>query len=141
MPKLETDFPFQFRSYRQNEDIQLITTHNLPVVLQLVECFDLEDEIAKELEILLDPAAPEKKTVVVLLRKIFENGSGYAYTALLECDLCGIKNGFFAIFKSLSGDMETLSEECTNMFNFLNQDLQKQESLEEFLPRKELNGN
>ena len=68
--------------------------------------------------------------MVIALRSKPEEGQYYAYAALLECDLCGVRGGFFAMFKSLSGDIEALTQEATAMFEFLNLELAKEGNLE-----------
>ena len=129
MPSSSSKLPFQFHSFRGSEDIQLLSTHNTSLVLNLIEFFHLEDEILKDIETLFD-STPEKKTVVIVLRSKPEKGDVYAYAAVLECDLCGLQKGFFAMFKSLSGDLEALTKESTAMFEFLNEELGKQNTLE-----------
>jgi hypothetical protein len=129
MPRFDADWPFQMHSFRENEDIQLLTTHYTPLILDLIEFFDLGKEIAEDTKILFDPPKAEKKTVVIALCSKPEKGANYAYAALLECDLCGVRNGFFALFKSLSGDIETLSKESNSMFELLNRELKKREDL------------
>jgi hypothetical protein len=133
MPSFQSKLPFQFHSFRGSEDIQLLSTHNISLVLNLIEFFHLEDEISEDIQTLFDPSPPDKKTVVIVLRSKPEKGDLYAYAALLECDLCGVQKGFFAMFKSLSGDLEALTKESTAMFEFLNEELLKQNNLEAVL--------
>jgi hypothetical protein len=127
---LPLNFPFQFRVCRSNQDIKLLTTHNTTAILQLIKLLNLEDKIAQDLQLLLH-ASPEKKTSVIVLHNYPEEDQNYAYAALLECDLCGIRNGFFAMFKSLSGNTEILTRECKLMYEFLNAELQKEQHLRE----------
>jgi hypothetical protein len=134
-PDFPLNFPFQFRVSIQNEDIQLITTSDTKAIIQLVEIFDLEDEIANEFKVLLDPAMPERRNTVISLHNKPEKGSNYAYAALLECDLCGIKRGYFALFKSLSGDSEALAKECKEMHDFFNSEMDKTENFE-LIPKR-----
>ena len=123
-----SDFPFQFRACRANQDIKLLTTNDPPALLQLIKFLNLEDKLAEDIQrILLDD--PEKKTTIISLHSYPEKGANYAYTALLECDLCGVRKGFFALFKSRSGDTETLTEECRLMYEFINGELEKESSL------------
>jgi hypothetical protein len=135
MPTFRGDEPFQLHSFRKNQDIQLLTTHKIPIILYLIEFFNLQDEIAEDTKILFDPATPEPKTIVIALRSKPENGNYYAYAALLECDLCGVRSGFFAMFKSLSGDVEALTRESTEIFEFLNAELGKQRDLTTIIGR------
>jgi len=130
MPTSGTQWPFQLHSFRENEDIQLLTSSNIIIIFKLLEFFNLQDEIAEDVKLLFDPAPPEKKTVVIALRSKPEKGMHYAYAALLECDLCGVRGGFFAMFKSLSGDVKVLTREVTAMFEFLNLELAKEGDLE-----------
>jgi hypothetical protein len=135
MPTSGTKWPFQLHSFRENEDIQLLTTSNIAIIFRLLEFFNLQDEIAEDIKLLFEPAPPKKKTVVIALRSKPEKGTYYAYTALLECDLCGVRGGFFAMFKSLSGNVETLTRETTAMFEFLNLELTKEGNLEAVIRR------
>ena len=130
MPTSGTQWPFQLHSFRENEDIQLLTTSNTAIIFKLLDFFNLGDEIAEDVKLLFEPASPKKKTVVIALRSKLEEGAHYAYAALLECDLCGVRGGFFAMFKSLSGDVEALTREATAMFEFLNLELAKEGNLE-----------
>jgi hypothetical protein len=124
-------FPFQFRASRTNKDIQLVTTSDPKAILHLIDFFELEEEISQGILILLDPGAPEMKTAIISLRSHPAKSHHHAYTALLECDLCGVRGGFFAVFRSLSGDVKTLTEECKEMADFLNEELRKEKLLEE----------
>jgi hypothetical protein len=135
MPTFRGDGPFELQSFRKNQDIQLLTTHKIPIILYLIEFFNLQDEIAEGTKILLDPATPKSKTIIIALRSKPEKGNYYAYAALLECDLCGVRNGFFAMFKSLSGDLEALTRESTEIFKFLNAELEKQTNLTAVIDR------
>jgi len=130
MPK-KPDSPFQFRICREREDIKLLTTSDTKSVLRFITLFRLEDRLAADIKVLLD--APGKQTAVIALHSYPEKGQNYAYAALLECDLCGVRKGFFALFKSASGDLETLTEECRLMYEFLNSEVQKEQSLREFI--------
>jgi hypothetical protein len=126
------DFPFQFRVLRSNEDLHLITTSNPPAILHLIEVFGLEEEIANDVKILLDRPSSARTEAIISLRSRPEEGENFAYTAILDCDLCGVRGGFFAVFKSFSGDSATLEKECGHMSDFLNGELKKEKHLEEF---------
>jgi len=139
MPTSGIHWPFQLHSFRANEDIQLLTTTNIAIIFKLLEFFNLQDQIAEDIKLLFEPTPPEKKTVVIALRSKPEEGAHYAYAALLECDLCGVRGGFFAMFKSLSGNLEALTKESTAMFEFLNLELAKIGNLHEVI-RRSLSG-
>jgi hypothetical protein len=130
MPYDENDFPFQLRACRENEDIKLLTTNDTLTILQLIKVFEIEDEISRDLRRLLD-AAPDKRNSVIALHNYPKKGQNYAYTAILDCDLCGVRTGFFALFKSRSGDVATLTRECKLMYEFINGELQKSQDLQE----------
>jgi hypothetical protein len=135
MPTLPADFPFQFRVSVANEDIQLITTSNTTVILNLIEIFELEEEIASELRVLLDSPSSQKRTVISMHNRP-EKGQNYAYAALLECDLCGVQRGYFALFKSLSGDIAALDKECKEMHDFFNSELDRNGHFEKIMPKR-----
>ena len=124
--KPDSPFPFQFRICREQKDIRLLTTSNTPSILNFIKLFGLEERIAENIKPLLD--TPGKATAVITLHSYPEKGENFAYAALLECDLCGVRKGFFALFKSLSDDLEPLTEECRLMYEFLNDELQKEEN-------------
>ena len=135
MPTLPADFPFQFRVCVNNEDIQLITTANTLVILKLIEIFELEEEIMGELRTLLDSPASQNRTVISMHNRPAK-GENYAYAALLECDLCGVMRGYFALFKSLSGDTEALMKESTEMHDFFNSELDRNGNFEKIMPKR-----
>jgi hypothetical protein len=124
-----------FSFYQQNNDILLITTTHTPVLLDLIESFGLGDEIANDVLVLLKADTPKNKTVLISLCRPPEKKENCGYTALLECDLCGVRQGFFAIFKSLSEDTESLTEECKRMHEFLNEELRKEKRLDAVISR------
>jgi hypothetical protein len=134
MPTPPTDFPFQFRVCRANQDIQLITTNNTPAILNLIAFLELEDVIAEDLKILLADG-PGRTSAIISLRSEPTRSQNFAYAALLECDVCGVKKGFFALFKSPSSDRKALTEECKIMSDFLTAELEKEKNLEKLSSR------
>ena len=123
----EPNLPLTFYCDKENEDIQLLTTHDPVTIRMLLAYLKIEEEISAELAHLLTPES-EVKYAVLLLRNQPNPGSVYAYTGILEYDTEGLKSGYVAVFKSKSGDLARIEKERDQIHEFLAETVQAQQA-------------